>query len=90
MMIYSFSPFGYEGALVSVEVDLRRGIPAIDIVGLADAYCSLPGDKAYSNAISHIKSIDMIVAGECGAFNPVLIECLRDCETEMARMLPNG
>lgn len=36
MIIYSFSPFGYEGALVNVEVDLRRGIPAIDIVGLAD------------------------------------------------------
>ena len=37
MKIYSFSPFGYEGALVTVEVDLRRGIPAIDIVGLADS-----------------------------------------------------
>ena len=36
MKIFSFSPFGYEGSLVSVEVDLRRGIPAIDIVGLAD------------------------------------------------------
>lgn len=36
MKIYSFSPFGYEGALVTIEVDLRRGIPAIDIVGLAD------------------------------------------------------
>lgn len=36
MNIFSFSPFGYEGALVNVEVDLRRGIPAIDIVGLAD------------------------------------------------------
>jgi len=36
MQIFSFSPFGYEGALVAVEVDLRRGIPAIDIVGLAD------------------------------------------------------
>lgn len=36
MQIYSFSPFGYEGALVSIEVDLRRGIPAVDIVGLAD------------------------------------------------------
>lgn len=36
MQIFSFSPFGYEGALVTVEVDLRRGIPAIDIVGLAD------------------------------------------------------
>lgn len=37
MNIYSFSPFGYEGALVNVEVDLRRGIPAVDIVGLADS-----------------------------------------------------
>lgn len=34
--IYSFSPFGYEGSLVSVEVDLRREIPAVDVVGLAD------------------------------------------------------
>ncbi len=36
MDIYSFSPFGYEGELVKVEVDLRRGIPAIDMVGLPD------------------------------------------------------
>lgn len=36
MRIFSFSPFGYEGSLVSVEVDLRRGIPAVDMVGLAD------------------------------------------------------
>lgn len=36
MQIISFSPFGYEGALVTVEVDLRRGIPAVDLVGLAD------------------------------------------------------
>lgn len=36
-MIYSFSPFGYDGSIVSVEVDLRRGIPATDIVGLADS-----------------------------------------------------
>ena len=36
MRIFSFSPFGYEGSLVNVEVDLRRGIPAVDIVGLAD------------------------------------------------------
>lgn len=37
MAIYSFSNWGYEGALVTVEVDLRRGIPATDIVGLADS-----------------------------------------------------
>lgn len=35
-MIYSFSPFGYDGSLVSVEVDLRHGIPATDIVGISD------------------------------------------------------
>ena len=36
-MIYSFSNWGYEGSLITVEVDLRRGIPATDIVGLADS-----------------------------------------------------
>lgn len=36
MEIFSFSPFGYEGAIVTVEVDLRRGIPGVDMVGLAD------------------------------------------------------
>ena len=37
MNIFSFSPFGYEGAMVNVEVDLRRGIPSVDVVGLADS-----------------------------------------------------
>lgn len=40
MKIYSFSPFGYEGNMVTVEVDLRMGIPAVDIVGLADGSVS--------------------------------------------------
>lgn len=35
-MIYSFSPFGYDGTIVTVETDLRRGIPATDIVGMSD------------------------------------------------------
>lgn len=37
MAIYSFSNWGYEGSIVSVEVDLRRGIPSTDIVGIADS-----------------------------------------------------
>lgn len=36
-MIYSFQRFGYEGSLVTIEVDLRQGIPAVDIVGLCDS-----------------------------------------------------
>ena len=37
MAIYSFCNFGYEGSLITVEVDIRRGIPTTDIVGLADS-----------------------------------------------------
>ena len=36
MAIYSYSPFGFDGALVTVEVDLKHGIPATDIVGISD------------------------------------------------------
>lgn len=36
-MICSFEPFGYEGSLVDVEADIRDGIPAVDIVGIADS-----------------------------------------------------
>lgn len=36
MEIVSFAQYGYEGETIKVEADLRRGIPAIDIVGLAD------------------------------------------------------
>lgn len=35
-MVNTFSTFGYEGSVVQVEVDLRRGIPAVDIVGVSD------------------------------------------------------
>lgn len=38
MQIYSFVPFGYEGNLISVEADARKGIPSIDLVGLADGF----------------------------------------------------
>lgn len=48
MAIYSFSPFGYEGALVTVEVDIRRGIPATDIVGLADSEVKASRERVQS------------------------------------------
>lgn len=36
MVVYAFEPVGFEGELVTVEVDLRRGIPSVDLVGLPD------------------------------------------------------
>ena len=37
MTIYSYASFGYEGELVTVEVDLRPALPGIEIVGLPDS-----------------------------------------------------
>lgn len=34
--ISSYAPVGLEGGVVTVEVDIRRGIPGIDIIGLPD------------------------------------------------------
>jgi magnesium chelatase family protein len=36
MRVLSYVPYGYEGILVSIEADIRRGIPGIDISGLAE------------------------------------------------------
>lgn len=44
-MIYSFQRFGYEGSLVNIEVDLRKGIPAVDIVGLCDSSVSVSRER---------------------------------------------
>ena len=35
MTVVAHEPSGFEGSLVNVEVDIRRGIPGVDLVGLA-------------------------------------------------------
>ncbi len=50
--LYSFSPFGYEGSLVTVETDIRNGIPAYDIVGIADSAVA----EARGRVISAVKN----------------------------------
>ncbi|MDA8425029.1 MAG: YifB family Mg chelatase-like AAA ATPase [Treponema sp.] len=37
MTIIAHEPAGFEGRLVTIEVDIRRGIPSVDLVGLAAA-----------------------------------------------------
>lgn len=52
MAICSFSTFGYDGSLVNVEVDLRKGIPAVDIVGLADGAVTSHRERVRSAIIN--------------------------------------
>lgn len=47
-MNYSFCNFGYEGGLIATEVDLRDGIPALDIVGLSEDYVNSTRERIRS------------------------------------------
>lgn len=54
------------------------------IVALADVYDALTGERVYKKAYSHETAIQMILDGQCGAFNPLLLKCL----TEIADAIP--
>ena len=50
------------------------------VVSLADVYDALTSERVYKKAYSHEVAMAMIFNGECGAFNPLLLECLKECE----------
>ena len=50
------------------------------VVALADVYDALISDRCYKKAIPHKTAIQMILNGECGTFNPLLMECLKQVE----------
>lgn len=50
------------------------------VVALADVYDALISDRVYKKAYSHEKAVEMILNGECGTFNPLLLECLTDIQ----------
>ncbi len=61
--------------------DGRKGeeIPiSAQVVSLADAYDALVSERVYKKAFSHEKALEMILNGECGAYNPILLQCLKD------------
>ena len=63
---------GYPDGLKGEEIPI-----AAQIVALADVYDALTSERVYKKAFSHKKALDMILNNECGVFNPLLIECLK-------------
>lgn len=53
------------------------------VVSLADVYDALVSERVYKKAYSHEKAIDMIVNGECGAFHPLLLQCLLEMKDKI-------
>lgn len=66
---------GYPEGLQGDEIPLWS-----QIVGIVDVYDALVSPRVYKKAFSHEKAMEMILAGECGTFNPILLECLKDAE----------
>ena len=54
---------------------------------MADVYDALTSERVYKSAFSHEVAIQMILNGECGAFDPLLLECLTDIKDEIKREL---
>ena len=61
---------GYPDGLKGDEIPVSA-----QVVALADVYDALTSDRCYKNAFSHEMAMQMILNGECGAFNPLLLEC---------------
>lgn len=53
------------------------------VVSIVDVYDALVSKRVYKEAYSHEKAIQMIQDGECGAFNPILLECLLDIQDKI-------
>ena len=64
---------GYPDGLKGDEIPISA-----QVVSLADVYDALTSERCYKAAFDHETALKMIVNGECGAFNPLLLECLMD------------
>lgn len=58
---------------------------AAQVVSIADVYDALVCRRVYKEAYSGEKALDMILSGECGSFNPILLECLCDISSKLIK-----
>ena len=57
------------------------------VVGLADAFDALTSDRSYKAAYPYERAVNMILAGECGAFSPRLLECFKHVRGQFAELV---
>ena len=69
---------GYPDGLFGEEIPIST-----QIVSIADVYDALISERAYKKAFSHEKALEMIVNGECGTFNPLLLETLVEIQPKL-------
>lgn len=80
-----FDGRGYPDGLVGDEIPISA-----QVVSIADVYDALTSERVYKKAFSHEKAMEMILNGECGKFNPLLLECLQSCADVIQYELKNN
>ena len=76
---------GYPDGLKGEEIPI-----AAQVVALADVYDALTSERCYKKAFDHDTAVRMILNGECGTFNPLLMECLTEVADELHRALTDN
>ena len=71
-------PDGLKGDAIPISAQL---------VSIADVYDALTSERCYKKAYSHETAIQMILDGACGAFNPLLLQCLTDVQADLKQEL---
>ena len=76
---------GYPDGLKGEEIPI-----AAQVVALADVYDALTSERCYKKAFDHDTAVRMILNGECGTFNPLLMECLTEVADDLHRALTDN
>lgn len=76
---------GYPDGLKGDQIPI-----SVQVVALADVYDALVSERVYKKAYSHEQALRMILNGECGAFNPLLLQCLMDIKDKIKWELASG
>lgn len=76
---------GYPDGLVGEEIPISA-----QVVALADVYDALTSQRVYKPPFSHDEALRMIRDGECGAFNPLILECLTAVADDLKSRLNRG
>ncbi len=73
---------GYPDGLSGEEIPISA-----QVVSLADVYDALVSERVYKKAFSHEKALEMIRNGECGTFNPLLLQCMTEAQDKLKTMM---
>ena len=73
---------GYPDGLKGEEIPISA-----QVVSIVDVYDALTSERCYKKAFDHDTAIQMILDGQCGQFNPILLKCLKELSLQLSKML---